>query len=73
MYSVALQVLCLEIVMKKFVKSQFDYCPLIWMLHSRTFNNKINPFHERVLRVVHFDFKSSFNTVLENSSFSIHY
>ena len=43
------------------------------MLHSRTLNNKINPLHERALRVVYFDYKSSFNTPLEkDASSSIH-
>ena len=29
-----------HIVMKAFIESQFNYCPLVWMLHSKTFNNK---------------------------------
>lgn len=33
--------------MKAFVSFQFSYCPLIWMNHSRTFNNKINRIYER--------------------------
>ena len=40
------------------------------MLHSRTLNNKINPLHERALRVVYFDYKSSFNTPLEKDASS---
>ena len=36
---------------KKFVSSffnsQFNYCPLIWMFHSRIINKKINRLHER--------------------------
>ena len=27
-----------------FLKSQLSYCPLVWMCHSRTINNKINHF-----------------------------
>ena len=62
-----------RIVMKTFVESQFNYCPLIWMLHSRTLNNKINRLHERALRIVYSDYKSSFNTLLEKDGFfSIH-
>ena len=34
-------------VMKTFVESQLNYYPLIWMLHSRTLNNKINHLRER--------------------------
>ena len=33
------------------MKSQFSYCPLVWMFCSRTFNNAINKIHERALRI----------------------
>ena len=36
-----------RIIMKAFVHSQFEYCPLIWMSHNRTLNDKINRIHER--------------------------
>ena len=62
-----------RIVMKTFIESQFNYCPLIWMFHSRTMNNKINRLHERALRIVYSDFKSSFEGLLmKDNSFSIH-
>ena len=38
--------------MKTFVTSQFSYCPLVWMFHSRTMNNRINTLHEKALRLV---------------------
>ena len=50
--------------MKTFIESQFNYCPLIWMFHSRTISNKINRLHEKALRIVYSDFKSSFEGVL---------
>ena len=53
-----------SIVMKTFIESQFNYCQLIWMLHSRTINNKINHLHERALRIVCSDFKSSYEVLL---------
>ena len=31
----------LRILMKTFIESQFNYCPLIWMFHSRQLNSKI--------------------------------
>ena len=31
----------LKLIMNTFVRSQFNYCPLLWMLHSRTLNNRI--------------------------------
>ena len=45
----------LRILTKSFVESQFGYCPLIWMFHNRTLNNKINKLHERALRLVYND------------------
>ena len=62
-------------LMKAFIESQFNYCPLIWMLHSKTLNNKINRIHERALRTVYSDYNSSFNELLDkdkDGSFSIH-
>ena len=62
-----------RLVMKTFIESQFNYYPLIWMFHSRTINNKINRLHERALRIVYCDLKSSFEGLLmKDNSFSIH-
>ena len=62
-----------RIVMEIFIESQFNYCPLIWMFHSRTINNKINRLHERALRIVYSDFKSTFEGLLrKDNSFSTH-
>ena len=63
----------LRTLMKTFIESQFNYCPLIWMLHSRTLNNKINRIHERAMRIVYSDYNSSFNELLDkDGSFTIH-
>ena len=45
----------LRILMKSFIESQFNYCPLVWMFHNRTLNNKINRLQERALRIVYKD------------------
>ena len=37
--------------------SQFGYCPLISMFHSRALNNKISSIHERALRITYNDSK----------------
>ena len=64
----------LRMIMRAFIESQFNYCPLIWMFHSRTLNNKINRLHEGALRIVYSDYKSSFCELLEkDKSFSIHH
>ena len=50
--------------MNSFFKSQFNYCPLVWMCHSRLMNNKINRLHEKCLRIVYSDKTSSFEGLL---------
>ena len=32
---------------KAFVSSQFSYCPLIWMSHSRMMEHRIHSIHKR--------------------------
>ena len=62
------------IIMKSFVTSQFGYCPLIWMFHSRRLNNKINSIHERALRITYQDHISTFQELLnKDNSVSIHH
>ena len=59
--------------MKSFITSQFNYCPIIWMCHSRSLNNKVNHIHERAIRVVYQDFPSSFSDLfVRHNSFTIH-
>ena len=59
--------------MKSFIESQFGYCPLVWMFHSRSLNNRINHIHERALRIVYKNYYSSFEELLEkDKSFTIH-
>ena len=56
-----------------FFMSQFNYCQLVWMCHNRTKNNEINRLHERCLRLIYNDKKSSFEQLLEIcSSVSVH-
>ena len=62
------------VVIKTCVQSQFNYCLLIWMLHSRTLNNKINCLHERALRIAYFDYKYYLILFLKkDGSFYIHH
>ena len=51
--------------MNAFFKSQFNYCPLSWMYHTRRNNNKIDRLHERRLRIIYNDKRSSFKALLE--------
>ena len=63
----------LKLLMKAFIESNFGYCPLIWMFHNRTLNNRINRLHERALRIVYKNSNSSFAELLAlDNSFTIH-
>ena len=63
-----------KLLMSAFFKSQFSYCPLSWMFHSRTLNNKINRLHERCLRIIYNDNTSSFTDLLEiDNSVSVYH
>ena len=60
-------------IMKAFICSQFGYCPLVWMFHSRKINNRVNSLHERVVRVVYRDYKATFSELLsKDKSVTIH-
>ena len=64
----------LRIIMKTFIESQYNYCPLTWMFHSRQRNNKINKLHERALRMVYKNTNLSFQELLYlDESFCIHH
>ena len=55
-------------IMNAFINSQFSFCPLIWMCHSRTTHSIINNIHERALRIVYKDNISSFAQLLEKAN-----
>ena len=67
--------MCLScIILKTFIESQFNYCPLVWMFCSKKMDNKINRIHERALRLVYRDYKSSFKDLLiKDNSIPFHY
>ena len=55
-------------IFNSLIKSQFNYCPLIWMFCSRISNNMINKIHERALRLILNDHTSDFDTLLQNNN-----
>ena len=64
----------LRILLKSFIESQFGYCPLIWMFHSRKLNSRINRLHERALRIVYRNDQLTFCELLDlDKSFTIHH
>ena len=60
-------------LLNAFFKSQFSYCPIKRMCHSRTLNNKKSRLLERCLRIVYNDKLSSFQHLLDQDrSVSVH-
>ena len=62
-----------KLLMKTFIISQFNYCPIVWMYCQRKSNNLINRIHERALRIAYNDYTSDFESLLRNdNSVTIH-
>ena len=62
-----------NLLLNSVIKSQFTYCPLIWMFMSRYLNNALNNIHERTLRLIYNGHEKSFNSILtENNLKTIH-
>ena len=62
-----------RLVIKTFVFSEFNYCPLVWMCHCRKLNKKINRLQERAIRAVYKAKSSIFYQLLEkDKSVTIH-
>ena len=53
------------------MESQFKYCPIAWMFHSRRTNNKINKLYERTLRIGYDDDLSTFDQLLAMDKSSV--
>ena len=63
-----------KVLMNAFFTSQFSYCPLTWMFHSRKLNNKISRLHERYIRIIYNDRLSTFEELLnKDNSVSIYH
>ena len=62
-----------KMLMKSFIVSQVNYCPIIWMYCQRKSNNLINQIHERALRIAYDDYVSHIDSLLEkDESVTIH-
>ena len=53
-----------NLLFNSIIKSQFSYCPLVWMFCSRRSNSLVNNVHERALRIVSDDHNSSYSELL---------
>ena len=50
------------------ILSNFNYCPLIWLLCNKSANKKIDRVHKRALRILYNDYDSSFQSLLRRSN-----
>ena len=63
----------LRILLKAFIESHFNYCPLVWMFHNRTMNNRINRIQERALKIAYKDTNLTYDELLKiDNSFTVH-
>ena len=54
-----------KLIFNSFIRSHFNYCPLIWMSCSRLQNNKINKIHERSLRIIYNNYSNSYSELMK--------
>ena len=63
-----------KLLITSFFDSQFEYCPLSWMFHSRTLNNRINDLNYRALRLIYKENSLTFKELLQkDGSVTIHH
>ena len=63
-----------KLVINSFFMSQFQYCSLAWMFHSRALNNRINDLHYRALRLIYQEDTMTFKEFLEkDGAVTIHH
>ena len=55
-----------ENLMNSFIRSQFNYCPLVWMFHDRAADAKLSRIDERALWLVCKDNESELTELKKN-------
>ena len=55
------------IIYKSFMRSTFDYCPIVWIFCGKTNSNKLEKLQERALREIYNDTTPSYDCLLENA------
>ena len=53
-----------RIIYTSVLKTQLNYCPLVWMFFQRSSNSFINKFQERPLRIICYGQLTDFKTLL---------
>ena len=55
-------------IFSSFIKSQFTYCPLIWIFCTKHSIGRINSIHERCLHLIQQNYASDFEVLPENAN-----
>ena len=64
----------MRVLFKAFFESQFKYCSITWMFHSRKTSKRINQLHERALRLIYNNYELTFEELLDkDGSFCVHH
>ena len=56
------------LIYKSFIRSNFNYCPLVWHFCSKSSTDKLEKLQYRALRLVFNDFSSSYEALLEKAN-----
>ena len=55
------------LIYKSFIRSNFNYCPLVWHFCSKTNSDKLEKLQHRALRITFNDFSSNYETLLKKA------
>ena len=55
---------CKILIYNSFIRSNFNYCPLVWHFCNKTNTEKLEKLQLRALRIVFNDFNSSYSDLL---------
>ena len=58
------------VLMKSFILSNFNYCPLVWHFYSKTDTDRMEKIRKRALRMVLDDYESDYETLLQKTNMS---
>ena len=59
-----------KIIFNNFIRSNFEYCPLVWHFCGKTNNQKLEKIHERSLRILHDTFELTYEELLHKNGSS---
>ena len=61
-----------NVIYNSFIRSNFEYCPLIWHFCEKTSNNKLEKIQDRSLRILHDTYELSNEELLnKNGSYTL--